>query len=429
MGTKIAVQLQYGKNEVSVLLPPESVIAFPHITPLEKRENVSEAFIDALRRPIDSAALSEAARGKKNAIVVIPDLTRPMPLAAMLPAILDELNAGGLSNEKIKAVIALGTHRPMTEAEIRHMVGEQTYNRIKVINHAWDKEDALICLGKTPNGTWVDVNKEVYEADMVVGLSSVKPHRAAGWSGGAKIIDPGVCGKRTIDGTHYLSVQFPIQEILGVLNNPIRREMEQVAKAVGLSFSINLVLNGEDEIVHISAGDYISSHKKAVEFAEKIYRDRQEEKADFLVSGAGPWSSDLWVAIQGIFSAEYLVKEGGTAVLLAPCEEGITPEHPQLEKVGYRPIEEIKKMVEEKTLTDLAAAGHIAAVSRILIDKGIECVLVSDESTKKTAESIGLKWMRSPQEAIDYIFKKHTETARGYLFPVKSITDTVVIPW
>jgi hypothetical protein len=86
-------------------------------------------------------------------------------------------------------------------------------------------------------------------------------------------------------------------------------------------------------------------------------------------------------------------------------------------------------MVEEKTLTDLAAAGHIAAVSRILIDKGIECVLVSDESTKKTAESIGLKWMRSPQEAIDYIFKKHTETARGYLFPVKSITDTVVIPW
>ena len=429
MCTQEAVQLQYGKTEISVTLPLESIIAFPHIRRLEKMDHVGDVFFDSLRNPIDSPSLSVLARDRKNAIVVIPDLTRPMPVSTLLPAILDELNAGGLSNEKIKAVIALGTHRPMTEKEILDMVGEQTYHRIKVINHAWDKVDALVSLGKTPNGTWVDVNKEVYEADLVIGLSSVKPHRAAGWSGGAKIIDPGVCGKRTIDGTHYLSVKYPIQELMGVLNNPIRVEMEQVAKTVGLNFSINLVLNGDDEIVHISSGHYISSHKKAVEFAETIYRDPQKEKADFLISGAGAWSSDLWVAIQGIFSAEYLVKEGGTAVLFAPCDEGLTPEHPQLEKIGYRPKDEIMKLVEDKVLTDLAAAGHIVAVARILIDKNIECILVSEESTKQAAEFIGLKWMRTPQEAVDYILEKHTTSARGYLFPVKSITDTVVMSW
>ena len=424
-----SVEIQYGEKVIVIELPFQSIIAFPHIKHIEKINNEMNEFTKCLRNPIGTLPLSEMVVDKKNAIVVIPDLTRPMPISSMLPLIVDELNKGGLKDENIKAVIALGTHRAMTEKEIVTMVGKEVHDRIRVVNHDWDNSEALVCMGKTPNGTWIDVNKEVYEADFVVGLSSVKPHRGAGWSGGAKIIDPGVCGKRTIDGTHYMDVNYATQEITGILKNPIREEMEQIAKAVGLNFSINLVLNENDEIVHISSGDFILAHKKAVEFAETIYRDPQKEKGDYLICGSGKWAPDFWSSVQGIFPAEYLVKEGGTVVIFASCPEGLSPEHPQLSEFGYRPLREIFKLVNEGAITDLAAAGHMATVSRILVEKNIECILVSEGFPREVAELMGLKWVENHQEAIDYIFKKHTMSARGYVFPVKSITDTVVIPW
>lgn len=423
------IEFQYGRKIIKVLIPEDSIISFPHIKNVEKTVDELKEFINALKNPIKSPALSSLAGTKKNALVVIPDRTRPMPIHILLPMILNELNAGGIEDSRIKAMIALGTHRGMTEEEIRQMVGEEIYRRIIIRNHDWDNPDALISLGRTKKGTWIDVNKEVYEADLVIGLSSVKPHRAAGWSGGAKIIDPGVCGERTVNGTHYLTVDFPIHKIIGVLDNPFRQDSEEVARMVGLDFSINLVLDEKEEILYVSAGDFIQAHKSAVEFAEKIYRDPQKEKADFMVCGSGEWGPDFWSAVQAIFPAEYLVKEGGTIIFFANCPEGFSPEHPQILEFGYRTIPELKKRVEEGSLHDKAAAVHMAEVARIIHQKKIECIIVSEGISKEIAESVGLGWIENHQSAIDYVFQKHGHSARGYLFPVKSITETVVIPW
>ncbi|MGI6777845.1 MAG: nickel-dependent lactate racemase [Acetivibrionales bacterium] len=422
------IQIQYGDKIVEVNIPEKSIIACPSIKDVDKISDIESELLKSLRNPVGSLPLYEVAKGRKNAVVVIPDITRPMPTSTLLPIILDELNAGGLEDCNIKAIIALGTHRPMTQAEIQNMVGQDVLSRIEVKNHAWNDERQLVCLGRTANGTWIDVNREVYEADLVIGLSSVKPHRGAGWSGGAKIIDPGVCGKRTIGGTHYMTVDFANDEVTGVLDNPIRKEIEDVAKKVGLEFSTNLVLNKQDEVAFISSGDVFLSHKKAVEFAEKIFRDPQTEKGDFLICGAGAWAPDFWTSVQGIFPAEYLVKDGGTVAIFTPCTEGIAKEHPQIEEFGYRPVIDTKEMVSRGIIMDLAAAGHMAAVSRVVIEKNIECIVVSDKSNKQSFESLGFRWMETPQAAVDYIFNKH-KNARGYVFPVKSITDTVVIPW
>jgi len=423
------IEFQYGKKIIKVCIPESSIISFPHINNVQKPVDELKEFMNALENPIKSPTLPCIASIKENAVVVIPDRTRPLPTHTLLPIILNELNAGGIGDKQIKAMIALGTHRGMTANEIRQMVGKKVLQRITVMNHDWDNPDILVPLGRTKNGTWIDVNKIVYEADLVVGLSSVKPHRAAGWSGGAKIIDPGVCGKRTIDGTHYLTVDYSINEITGVLDNPIRQEIEDVARKVGLDFSINLVLNEKEEILHVSAGDFIHAHKNAVEFAEKIYRDPQSEKADFMVCGSGDWGPDFWSAVQAIFPAEYLVKDGGTVVIFADCPEGFSPEHPQILEFGYRSIPEIKNLVNEGKLVDRVAAGHMAAVARIVLQKNVECVILSEGISKEVAESVGFVWMEKPQSAIDYVFNKHGHSSRGYLFPVKSITETVVIPW
>ncbi len=429
MSNMRTVEFQYGEESIHVNLPADSIISFPRIKNVGKLGDEIGEFIQALHNPIGSTTLAELASTKSDAVVVICDRTRPMPTWRLLPIILDELNGGGLKDEDIKVIIALGTHRGMTKDEIQLMVGSSVLGRVSVMNHDWDNPEVLVSLGQTPNGTWIDVNREVYEADLVVGLSSVKPHRAAGWSGGGKIIDPGVCGKRTIDGTHYLTVDYAIHEILGVVDNPIRKEIEDVAGQIGLDFSINLVLNGFEEIVNISAGDYIQAHRKAVEFAERIFRDPQTEKADFMICGAGEWGPDFWGAVQAIFPAEYFFKDGGTVVFFANCPEGFCPEHLQLEHCGYRLIPEIKEMVSTGELTDLAAAGHISAVSRIILHKNVECILVSEGISRITAESVGLIWEEDPQKAVAYIFEKHGPSARGYLFSGKSVTDTVVIPW
>jgi nickel-dependent lactate racemase len=425
---QISVSFQYGKESIEVRLPQSSIIAFPQVKEIIKIKNEISCLQKALRNPF-GPSLKELAESKKNAVIVIPDRTRPLPIAKLLPVILDELNAGEISDLNIKAIIALGTHRLMTKAEIYEMVGQDVLSRIEVINHAWNNPDVLITLEQTENGTWIDVNKIVYEADLLVGLSSVKPHRAAGWSGGAKIIDPGVCGKRTINGTHYLSIQYSIEEIMGVLENPIQKEIRKVAKMTGLDFSINAVVNKNDEVVNIFAGDFILAHRRAAEFAATIFRDPQSEKADFMICGAGEWGLDFWSAVQSIFLAEYLLKDGGTIVFFARCPEGLSPQHPQIQEFGYRLISKILELVKKERITDLAAAGHIIAVSRIIKEKKIECILISEGISKAVANSIGLNWESNPQVAVDYIFKKHGSIARGYLFKGRSVTDTVVIPW
>jgi nickel-dependent lactate racemase len=429
MSNKKEIDFQYGKDNISIKIPEKSIIAIPHIKHVGKINNEMVFLTRSLCKPISCPPLFEIARRKKNAVVVVSDRTRPMPTDRVLPLILKELNRGGIEDKKIKVIIALGTHRAMNDEEIIKLVGGNVKNRVEVKNHDWNKKEKLVSLGRTANGTYIDVNKEVYNADLVVGISSVKPHRAAGWSGGSKIIDPGVCGERTVCKTHYLTVNYKIEEVLGLLDNPFRKESEKVARKVGLNFSINLVLNEDDDIVNIFSGDFIEAHKMAAKFAETIYRDPQKEKADFMICGAGEWGPDFWGAVQAIFSAEYLVKNGGTIVFFARCPEGLAPEHPQLSEIGYRPISEIFKMVKEKKITDLAAVGHSVAVSRIIVEKDIECIIISEGISKEIANCLGLKWMKYPQEAVDYIFKKHSSSARGYLFPGKSVTDTVVIPW
>lgn len=129
------------------------------------------------------------------------------------------------------------------------------------------------------------------------------------------------------------------------------------------------------------------------------------------------------------FFSEYLLKDGGTIVFFARCPEGLSPQHPQIQEFGYQPISKILELVKKERITDLAAAGHIIAVSRIIKEKKIECILISKGISKAVANSIGLNWESNPQVAIDYIFKKHGSIARGYLFKGRSVTDKVVIPW
>ncbi len=423
----IHIPLRYGERELNIGLPEANFLGSLMAGDAEPVADTREAVVAALRRPIGTFPLEQLVRSGTRVALIVPDRTRPMPLIEILPPILDALRRGGVAPNDITVVVALGSHRAMTDAELADMLGDRTLLNYRVVNHDWAASD-LVDLGTTDLGIPIKVNRTVWEADVKIGVSSVKPHRAAGWSGGAKIIDPGVCGAETVGATHWQSVQFTADQILGVAENPIRLEMEKVAARVGLDFSVNVVLNRHNRLVDVRAGHFVQAHRAAVPAAERMYRVAARDRADILVSGTAPWAADLWAGVAGLFLAEHFVKPGGTVVLAAPCPDGIAPHHPEILEFGYRPFKEIEAMVKAGRFADLAAASHMAVVGGVLFEMGVHCTLISDGISREVTSTLGLDWASSLQEAFDAAMNRHGVQARVLACQAEDVADMMVLP-
>ncbi|HEY3416189.1 MAG TPA: lactate racemase domain-containing protein, partial [Armatimonadota bacterium] len=204
-----SISLPYGDETLNVSIPARNLLAVlsPHETPV--CADVMAEIRRALATPIGCAPLADAARGSKQVVIVADDMTRQTPVRAIIPILLDELNRAGVRDEQVTVVIALGTHRYMTPVEIEFHFGAEVTRRVRVINNPWQDAAQLKDLGVTPNGTPVYVSRIALEADLLIGLGSIVPHHIPGYSAGAKIIQPGVCGAVTTGATHYLSTRAP----------------------------------------------------------------------------------------------------------------------------------------------------------------------------------------------------------------------------
>jgi nickel-dependent lactate racemase len=336
--------------------------------------------------------------------IISEDNTRVCPVDRIIPHILAEFKEAGVKRENIKIVVALGTHRPMTREELENKLGKEVVEEYEVINHMWRSEDELVEVGLTDSGTPVKVNKHVLEADFKIGIGNVIPHRVSGYSGGAKIIQPGICGAEVTGETHWKAALIPIEEVLGVVENPVRWEMERIASKVGLNAIVNTVLNRNREVVDVVFGDYVKAHRKAVKAVDSIYKFKLEEKADIVVVDSHPADLDMWQAVKALFPAALAVKKGGIIVFLTPCPEGVSKEHPEVEELGYQPIPVVKKMVGDGSINDLIAAAHIVMVREVL-DRA-KCIIVSDGLSESLACKLGFDYADDLQEAVDKALKE-----------------------
>lgn len=319
----VTVSIPYGDAEMRFSLPARNLLAVAEPPPVAPAPDPEAAILRALRAPVDRPPLRELPKPGQRAVVVIDDLTRPTPTAQILPPLLSELCAGA-SDLDVTLLIATGTHRAMTPAEIERKVGVEVARAYRVVNHcAWDEAN-LVDLGRTVNGTPIRVNRLVVEADLVVGVSNVVPHCLAGWSGGAKLIQPGVCGEDTTAMTHQLNMITNIPH-LGRLQNPMRREIEAVVERVRFDFSVNVVVDPQWRIVHVAAGAPKAAHEAAVALAEPVWVVPIPALADIVVVSSSPADIDYWQAIKGLFCAEMAVRRGGDIILVSPCPEGISP--------------------------------------------------------------------------------------------------------
>ena len=399
--------MEYGSDWLSVSVPDDSILGVVDLNKVIGAPDQTLEIQSALDNPVGHDRI-EALRAKgKKTVIVVDDYTRPTPVHKILPLLLDRLNYAGIEDHDIDVLVALGTHRPMSDSELREKIGEAPLGRVSVTNHYWRKKDMLVDMGKTPSGVPLSVNRTFLNASIRIGVGEIAPHCLAGWTGGAKIVQPGVCGAETTDYTHWLSARFDVRDLLGIAENPVRLEIENVVKSIGLDFIVNVVQNRKKEIVKVVAGDFVKAHRQGVEEAKKIYRAYIPCKADIVVSDSNPstYGIDLWQASKAISASFLAVKPGGTIILLTPCREGVSSEHPELAEFGHRPYEEVKKLVENGVMNDLNAAAASAHMGQIF-DNKVKVALYSEGIPKEDTERLGFEYVDHPQDAVDCALRK-----------------------
>ena len=386
-----------------VEIPNDRLIGYYRPKRPARRFNPISLITKAIENPIGTPRLAEMVRPGYRVLILVDDLTRPTPQHVILPFIIAELHRGGVLARDISILFSYGSHRKLTREEKARKLGSELAGRFQLLDHDWMGDD-LIDLGKLDDGTPIVVNRHLVEADFVLSVGHIVPHRAQGFTGGGKMVLPGAAGKASLDYMHWQEAHYHTEQILGQTDNPIRRISDAFARRAGLKFSLNVVLDDERNILGAWSGDPAKVYRKGCQKSKEIYGIEIPEPADICVTDSYPADVDLWQANKAIFAMDLAVKNGGVVILVTPCPEGAATEHPHLVDVGFRPHHEIKQMVLDGKLEAGASAAALSDVGRVIREKA-KGILVSPGISPDVQRKLGFEVAGTPQEALDRAFE------------------------
>lgn len=409
---KELVSLKYGSKRLFFSVPHANLLYYIKPGALSYDGDERELLFSSLKKPIAAAPFSEVLRTGMKVVIVGDDLTRATPRERIFPVLLDELNRAGIPDKDILVLIGLGTHRYMTEEEIKRSFGEEVVERVPVLNHEWKDPKQLVRVGHTPNGTPIDVNRIALEADFLIAVGSIVPHCYAGYGGGGKAIQPGICSWETTGRTHIMPMEKDLYlKIAGEVENEVRREIEMVAETVGLKFIVNVVLDEQGRIVKVVSGDPVRAHRIGVAAAKRIYEQKIPDLADVVVVSAYPADIDYWQGVKPLSYAQKGLKKGGISILVAPFVEGISPTHSNLRKYATLPYQELKKQVEQGVFDDLVCAATLLLHAKIMEHSSM-VICVSEGMSVEDKESLGFRHAGTVEEALEMAFQTKGKGAK-----------------
>ncbi len=355
------IALGFGKEKIPVNVPDSQVMAV--LTPNEAEIGLtgSEEVYRSMREPIGLPKLREVVKKGETVAIITSDITRPIPSYKVLPAVLDELSAAGIPDSDITIVFALGSHGGHTEERMRYMVGDAVYDRIRCIDS--DVNDA-VHVGTTSRGTPVDIFRPVVEADRRICLGNIEYHYFAGYSGGYKAIMPGVSTWDAIQHNHSAMVE-PTACAGHLEGNPVREDIEEAGKILGVDYIVNVVLDAKKEIIRSFAGDPVLAHREGCKFLDSFYKVSIPERADIVVVSAGGFPKDInmYQAQKALDNAKHAVKEGGIIVWIASCKEGLGEKHFEQWLTGHEKSSDMITHIK----TDFVLGGHKAAAIAMVL--------------------------------------------------------------
>jgi len=320
---------------------------------------------------IGSPRLADVARGRTRAVVAIDDLTRPTPTDELLPPVLERLESAGISSDRVTILIAGGTHALPSHEEIKAKVGPDLAGRVRIVAHDMGGS-RLRSLGATARGIPIDVNEVLLDADLRVGVGGVYPHPAAGFSGGSKIIAPGLCGLDTARKLHDLR---PAGR--GVIENEFRREVDAVAGRIGLDFVVNAVVDHERRLVGVFAGDRVAAHRTAAREARQWFRVAPDRSAQIVIADAYPFDTHLDFARDRALWPLETARGGTVRVAVASCSMG-TGEHALRRGIGKGIVQRLRTFGP----AELARIGvRVGNLRRQLRSRRLEMIFLADGLT------------------------------------------------
>lgn len=402
------ISLPYGNDFLEITIPDKNLLALGSPNPVQNYPDPLVEVQHALQNPIGAPRLREAARGVRSVVIAADDMTRMTPVGILIEALLGELNQAGVSDEQVTILIALGTHRMMTNAEILDHFGAEVVRRVRVVNHEWQDSANLIPLGTTANSTPVSVNRLALEADLLLGVGSVVPHHIPGYSGGAKIIQPGITGPETTGATHFLSTRSE-RSYLGRAENPVREEIERIAVRIGLRAILNVVLDPSGRLVRAYYGDPVAAHRAAVVDSRKVYGVALPGLADIVIAGSHPCDIEFWQAHKALYPAEIAVKHGGTIILVTPAPEGVSVSHQDILEYTIFDPERIERLILDGKIPDMVSGALALAWSKVRQHARIS--LVSGGIRVEDALAMGFSQFLTVGMALQEAFKVHGDQA------------------
>lgn len=372
----------------------------------------------SMEQPIGSPPLRELVRGKKRAVILCSDHTRPVPSKRIIPHMLRELRDGNPDID-IALLIATGFHHATTREELILKFGKDIVERETILIHDCRDEKSLCRLGTLPSGAPLIINRAAAEADLLLSEGFIEPHFFAGFSGGRKSVLPGVCGRETVLGNHCSAFIDSPRARTGILEgNPIHRDMEAAAQMAKLAYLVNVVLNQEKQVIASFAGHPERAHAKGCAYLSRLCRAGFRRPGDIVVTsnGGAPLDQNLYQAVKGLTAAETAAAPGAVLILCASCYDGVGGDG------FYRAfrdcespaalLEEIRRTPMEKTAPD---QWEVQILARILAR--FRVILVCNPGMRPIAEEMGLETSPTVQEAFDQVLAERGGTAQVTVIP------------
>ena len=331
------IDFPFGSTNVSLSLPEDktTLIRPTFLPPLP---DIEGAIKNNIRNPIESKPLRREIKPHQTVSISICDITRAIPTSTILPILLSEIRH--IPKNNISILVATGSHRASSKEELIHLVGKEIYEQYKVINHNAFKKNELTYLGDSKNGIPIYLNNIWVNSDYKISLGFTEHHFFAGYSGGNKMIAPGLAGIETILGLHsYKLIASDLSTWASFDSNPIQNEILNVSNKAPSNFSIEVNINKNNEITSIYAGDPHKSHLASIKSSEATSIQYVKNQFDIVITtnSGYPLDQNLYQCVKGISAASEIVKDNGTIICIAECRDGI-PDHGYFFETLSQPI-------------------------------------------------------------------------------------------
>jgi len=340
--------------------------------------------------------------GKKKDVsvcIIVDDYTRATPTSEVLAYLMPALERVQVKKENIFFVFASGSHRLMTEEEKRARLSDKYFEGYRSMDHHFFDKGHLKQMGNFDDGAPIFINKHVLEADIRIAIGTLVPHMPAGFSGGAKMLLPGVAGEDTVHHMHVVGA-LDSKQAIGVTDTLPRKLMEELAKTAEPFVIVNTILNASDNPVGIVGGHYVEAHRRGVEIARRIYFVEIPQYVDLVVSDTREHDADMTQANKGLFSAALAVKEGGEILLVTNCPDGVSPVHgKEMLEFGRMTNEQVEEALDKGLIKDPMSAIEI--LHNNVVRKKAKLYLHSPNITKEEAEQMNFEYVEDLREFVN----------------------------